>query len=242
MKKKVIFGVSVFIALFSIILFEPHEIFAGTNTCSFSASAGGCRASNINCATDETPNNAYCQGFSNQQTCNSAPATNCLTSSQTTSACVVATGVGCVYQPNTFRCSTGSGLGTKIYCCSSQTACDQVTQGTPTGNALIGKVDPTCNGTGIDSAIGCIDFKDTNNFMGSIFRWAAGLGGGIAFLLILLGGFSVMTSAGNPERLKDGQAIISAAVSGLVLLILCIFLLKFIGIDILGLNQFGFGK
>ena len=103
--------------------------------------------------------------------------------------------------------------------------------------------DPTCaSGNDIDTAIGCIPFHDTDVFVGKILKWAVGIGGGIAFLIILLGSFSVMTSSGNPERLKDGQQIITAAVSGLILLIFSIFVLKFIGIDILGLGAFGFGN
>lgn len=78
-------------------------------------------------------------------------------------------------------------------------------------------------------------------FLSSILKWAVGIGGGIAFLLILYAGFMIMTSAGNPERLKAGQELITSAISGLILLIFSIFILKFIGIDILGLNSFGFG-
>ncbi len=78
--------------------------------------------------------------------------------------------------------------------------------------------------------------------MGFLLKWAIGIGGGIAFLLILYAGFMIMTAAGNPERLKAGQELMTSAISGLVLLIFSIFVLKFIGLDILGLGQFGFGK
>jgi hypothetical protein len=102
-----------------------------------------------------------------------------------------------------------------------------------------------CGSTEIDTAIGCVpvleDDKGTS-FMGFILRWAVGIGGGIAFLLILYGGFLVMTSAGNPERLKAGQELLTSAISGLILLIFSVFVLRFIGIDILGLNAFGFGQ
>lgn len=99
--------------------------------------------------------------------------------------------------------------------------------------------------SGIKTAIGCVPILTPDNgtsFMGFILRWAVGVGGGIAFLLILYGGFMVMTSAGNPERLKAGQELLTSAISGLILLIFSVFILKFIGIDILGLGAFGFGK
>jgi len=100
-----------------------------------------------------------------------------------------------------------------------------------------------CSKTEIDTAIGCINaLGDQNQFLGQILQWAVGIGGGIAFLLIVYAGFMVMTAAGNPERLKAGQELLTSAVSGLILLIFSIFVLRFIGIDILKLGQFGFGK
>jgi hypothetical protein len=78
-------------------------------------------------------------------------------------------------------------------------------------------------------------------FLGDILKWAIGIGGGIAFLLIIYAGFMIMTSSGNPERLKAGQELLTSAVSGIILLIFSVFILKFIGIDILGLGAFGFG-
>ena len=95
---------------------------------------------------------------------------------------------------------------------------------------------------GIDTAIGCIPVSDTNAFMGWILGWAVGVGGGIAFLLIVYASFMIMTSQGDPTRLKAGQELLTSAISGLIMLIFSVFILKFIGIDILGLDQWGFGK
>lgn len=95
---------------------------------------------------------------------------------------------------------------------------------------------------GIDTAIGCIPVSDTNQFMGWILGWAVGVGGGIAFLLIVYASFMIMTSQGDPTRLKAGQELLTSAISGLIMLIFSVFILKFIGIDILGLDQWGLGK
>jgi hypothetical protein len=106
---------------------------------------------------------------------------------------------------------------------------------TPTGGGF---------GSGISTAIGCIPVLNTDNgtaFMAFVLRWAVGVGGGIAFLLILYAGFMLMTSTGNPERIKAGQELLTSAISGLILLIFSVFILKFIGIDILNLALFGFG-
>lgn len=94
-----------------------------------------------------------------------------------------------------------------------------------------------CADTSVDTAIGCIPVEDTNAFMGWILGWAVGVGGGIAFLLIVYASILIMTSQGMPDRLKAGQELLTSAISGLIMLIFSVFILKFIGIDILGLNK-----
>lgn len=91
------------------------------------------------------------------------------------------------------------------------------------------------DGKSIDTAIGCIPIQNTNEFIEFILRWAIGIGGGIAFLLIVFAGFQIMTSAGNPERLKAGQELLTSAIAGLILLIFSVFILRIIGVNILGI-------
>lgn len=92
----------------------------------------------------------------------------------------------------------------------------------------------------LNSAIGCIPIlTDETSLMGWILSWAIGIGGGIAFLLIVYAGFMIMTSAGNPERIKAGQELLTSAIAGLIMLIFSIFILKIIGVDILGIPGFG---
>ncbi len=98
-------------------------------------------------------------------------------------------------------------------------------------------------GTGINTAIGCIHiFNSENAFLSDLLRWATGIGGGIAFALMLYAGFMIMTASGNPERIKAGQELLTSAIAGLILLVLSIVILKFIGVDILGLDKFGFNQ
>ena len=77
--------------------------------------------------------------------------------------------------------------------------------------------------------------------MGDLLKWAIGVGGGIAFLLIVYSGFMIMTSSGNPERLKAGQELLTSAISGLILLVFSIFILNLIGVKILEIPGFGQG-
>lgn len=96
------------------------------------------------------------------------------------------------------------------------------------------------NGTDINTAIGCIPvLGDTTGagFSGFLLKWAIGVGSGIAFLLILYSGFMIMTSTGNPERLKAGQELLTSAISGILFLIFSIFILNVIGVNILGIFQ-----
>lgn len=93
---------------------------------------------------------------------------------------------------------------------------------------------------GITTPIGCIPFDSMNNFLTFLLSWAIGIGGGISFLLILFGGFQIMASSGTPEKIQAGKELITSAITGLLMLIFSIFILRFVGLDILGLGQFGF--
>lgn len=124
------------------------------------------------------------------------------------------------------------------WCCTVEDECTHVAAPSPGGAS--GGPSPTCNGgRGIDTAIGCIPIENTSEFIAFILRWAIGIGGGIAFLLIVYAAFMIMTSRGNPERLKAGQELLNSAIAGLILLIFSIFILRVIGIDILKLPGFG---
>ena len=84
------------------------------------------------------------------------------------------------------------------------------------------------------TAIGCIA-ADPNDLLGGIIKLGMGVAGGIAFLLILFGGLQIMTSAGNPEQLNAGRELVSSAIIGLILIIFSIFILRFIGVNIIGI-------
>lgn len=93
---------------------------------------------------------------------------------------------------------------------------------------------PSQPGVGyIDTAIGRIDVSSPEAFVNKILTFSLGIGGGIAIILIIIGGGQVLTSAGNPEKVKAGKELITSAVSGLLLIVFAVFLLKLIGKDIL---------
>lgn len=165
---------------------------------------------------------------------------------------------------NTFDCGIGKTSGTcavhaerctKNYQ-SDTSVCSSIDVGDEEGKAacraktnipcisMSKEGDVICDGgTGINTAIGCIHiFNGENSFLSDLLRWATGIGGGIAFALMLYAGFMIMTASGNPERIKAGQELLTSAIAGLILLVLSIVILKFIGVDILGLDKFGFNQ
>jgi hypothetical protein len=102
-----------------------------------------------------------------------------------------------------------------------------------------GNIEVQCNnGSGINTAIGCIPITDQNALIGFFLKWALGIGGGIAFLLILVAGFQIMTSRGDPNRLKAGQELMTSAIAGILLLIFSLVILRIIGVDLLKIPGF----
>jgi len=87
---------------------------------------------------------------------------------------------------------------------------------------------------GIDTAIGCVPYPPAE--MAAFFlKWALGIGGGIAFLNVLRGGYLVATSTGDPAKLAEGKDLILSAIGGLMLIVFTVFLLRFLGQSVLGI-------
>lgn len=85
---------------------------------------------------------------------------------------------------------------------------------------------------GVLTPFGCIE-ADLQGFIQKLLKIAISVAGGIAFIMIIYGGFVTMTSSGNPERLTTGKEIITSAIAGLLLIIFSVVILKIIGVDIL---------
>lgn len=102
--------------------------------------------------------------------------------------------------------------------------------------------DPFCNRpgvtNGINTAIGCINATDAGEFVGELFKLGIGIAGGIAMLLIIFGGFQILTSTGNPEKLNAGKELVGSAIAGLLMILFSTFLLKVIGVNILCIPGF----
>lgn len=94
------------------------------------------------------------------------------------------------------------------------------------------------SGGKIWTAIGCIGVDNAGDLTTTFIKLGTGMAGGIAFLLVLFGGFQILTSTGNPEKLQAGQELIGASIAGLLMILLSVFLLRTVGVDILGIPGF----
>lgn len=87
----------------------------------------------------------------------------------------------------------------------------------------------------VNTPIGCIPTEG-----GAFARWILGvgieLGILVAALLIIIGGFQVVSSTGDPERLADAKSRITAAVAGLLFILFSVIILRIIGVEIIGIS------
>ena len=92
---------------------------------------------------------------------------------------------------------------------------------------------------GINTAIGCIP-TDPKGLVGLLVSWTAGIGGGIALLMIFYAGFVLTTAGGDLKKVSSAKTILTSAVIGLVIILLAVVILNFLGARIFNLDQIGF--
>lgn len=89
-------------------------------------------------------------------------------------------------------------------------------------------------GNGIITALGCVP-TELKNIIPWSLRALAGVAGGIALLLLFYGGLTYIMAGGEKTGVEEAKGIITAAISGLLLIIFSVLILKIIGVDILGI-------
>lgn len=87
----------------------------------------------------------------------------------------------------------------------------------------------------IYTAIGCIDVENITLTSSFLTKLGLGIGGGLSLLLMGIAGVLISTSAGDPRRLQAGQELLTAAIAGLMLVIFSAFILRVLGVEILGI-------
>ncbi len=89
----------------------------------------------------------------------------------------------------------------------------------------------------VDTAIGPLRVEP-QEFIKSIFGLVLSLSGGIALILIIISGYRLMASRGNPEALQGAQEQLTSAIIGLLFIIFSLVILEIIGVDILKIPGF----
>jgi hypothetical protein len=88
------------------------------------------------------------------------------------------------------------------------------------------------------TGFGCIPTKPAD-FTQSALNILTSLVGGISFVALLYGGGTILASKGSPEQIEAGKDIVLKALIGVIITIFSVFILRFLGVEILTLPGFG---
>lgn len=91
---------------------------------------------------------------------------------------------------------------------------------------------------GVWTAVGCIP-AEPSSLIKAVITIGVGMGGGVALLMTLIGGFLLTTSQGNPKQQETAKEMITSAVIGLLFVMFSVVILQFIGVTIFQIPGFG---
>lgn len=69
---------------------------------------------------------------------------------------------------------------------------------------------------------------DLNDMIKSVLNWVFGIIGIVAVIMIIIGGFNMMISSGDPGKVKKGKDTILYGIIGLVIAILAFAIVNFV--------------
>ena len=99
------------------------------------------------------------------------------------------------------------------------------------------KVVEPCAINEIQTDFGCWP-NDPIGFTEKFYGYGIGFVGGISLLMLIWGGYTIMTSHGNPYKIKLGKNYIIYAIADLLLAIFGYVFFEYIAVDILRLPGF----
>jgi hypothetical protein len=98
---------------------------------------------------------------------------------------------------------------------------------------------PDACGTGsLSTALGCLPYT-RDAFISALLSFIVGISGGIALVIMLVATIQIMTASGDAKKLQAAKELFISAISGLLLLIFSVSLLRIIAGDIIKLPGFG---
>lgn len=89
--------------------------------------------------------------------------------------------------------------------------------------------DYTSSSLEVQTPFGKVDPENLTRFAGQLIRLALGLSGMIALVLVIIGGYGVMTSSGQPDKLNASKETITSALLGVAFIALAVSIFVVIG-------------
>lgn len=215
--------ISLFLAvLLAIVVITPKNAYAGTCSCNM----GQTRLAYLdvdNC--DHATEYAVCVSPTNSLACSCVKKANSgLPKNECQCSGATVIGTNCQGTTPNALCEQRSG----VCICSQYTSIDELQHQTPIGttetsyNAFAG-----CSDSAINTALGCIPV-DMGGFMKWLLPFLFGMAGGISFLLMVYGFILITLSKGDPKKVQGAKETITSAITGLLLSIFSLFILRLI--------------
>ncbi len=89
----------------------------------------------------------------------------------------------------------------------------------------------------VDTAIGCVPVQ-LDKMLEKYLPYVFGIGGGIAFLLMVYGFLLWATSEGDQKKVAGAKETVQSAIAGLILCVFSLFILRLLAVDILKIPGF----
>ena len=114
-------------------------------------------------------------------------------------------------------------------------------------NGILAQDKEFCDSTGhgadsanpkVNTALGCIPVQ-IDQLVAWLLPYLFGIAGGISFLLMVYSFILMATSSGDPKKFQGARETLTSAITGLLVSIFALFILRLIAVDILkipGLN------
>lgn len=99
-------------------------------------------------------------------------------------------------------------------------------------------VSAQCQTNEVETDFGCIP-KDPAGFTSTLYGVGLSLIGVVALLFIIFGGYQILTSQGDQEKLRKGRSYVVSAIIGIVLAVVGFALYQIIAKDVLKIPGFG---
>ena len=100
------------------------------------------------------------------------------------------------------------------------------------------KVYAACSTGEVQTDLGCLP-DDPVGFVQKFYVWGLGLLGMVGVLFMIIGGYYLMTSQGNPTKIQTGKSFIFYSISGLLLAIFGFVFIEIVVGDVLKIPGFG---